>query len=124
LLFLGDAIEFPSNGFSTTERQLNEKRELTKRLLRGLYRGLTFARERPEETVQILEREWRVDSATAKESYASVAKSFSKDGASSDAGLKVHVSQIQRADKTLGEIPLAKIVDFRPLEEVRREMIK
>ena len=124
LLFLGDAIEFPSNGFSTTERQLNEKRELTKRLLRGLYRGLTFARERPEETVQILEREWRVDSATAKESYASVAKSFSKDGASSDAGLKVHVSQIQRTDKTLGEIPLAKIVDFRPLEEVRREMIK
>jgi len=124
LLFLGDAIEFPSNGFSTTERQLNEKRELTKRLLRGLYRGLTFARERPEETVQILEREWHVDSATAKESYASVAKSFSKDGASSDAGLKVHVSQIQRADKTLGEIPLAKIVDFRPLEEVRREMIK
>jgi NitT/TauT family transport system substrate-binding protein len=124
LLFLGDAIEFPSNGFSTTERQLNEKRELTKRLLRALYRGLTFAREKPEETVQILEREWRVDSATAKESYASVAKSFSKDGASSDAGLKVHVSQIQRADKTLGEIPLAKIVDFRPLEEVRREMIK
>jgi NitT/TauT family transport system substrate-binding protein len=124
LLFLGDAIEFPSNGFSTTERQLNEKRELTKRLLRGLYRGLTFARERPEETVQILEREWRVDSATAKESYASVARSFSKDGASSDAGLKVHVSQIQRADKTLGEIPLAKIVDFRPLEEVRREMVK
>jgi NitT/TauT family transport system substrate-binding protein len=124
LLFLGDAIEFPSNGFSTTERQLNEKRELTKRLLRGLYRGLTFAREKPEETVQILEREWRVDSATAKESYASLAKSFSKDGASSDAGLKVHVSQIQRADKTLGEIPLAKIVDFRPLEEVRREMVK
>ena len=124
LLFLGDAIEFPSNCFSTTDRQLNEKRELTKRLLRALYRGLTFAREKPEETVQILEREWRVDSATAKESYASVAKSFSKDGGTSDAGLKVHVSQIQRADKTLGEIPLAKIVDFRPLEEVRREMVK
>ncbi len=88
LLFLGDAIEFPSNGFSTTERQLNEKRELTKRLLRGLYRGLTFARERPEETVQILEREWRVDSATAKESYASVAKSFSKDGASQRRGVE------------------------------------
>ena len=49
LLFLGDAIEFPSNGFTTTERQLNEKRDLTKRLLRALYRGLIFARERPED---------------------------------------------------------------------------
>ena len=35
LLFLGDAIEFPSNGFTTTERQLSEKRDLTKRLLRA-----------------------------------------------------------------------------------------
>ncbi|MBM2806478.1 MAG: transporter substrate-binding protein [Deltaproteobacteria bacterium] len=124
LLFLGDAIEFPSNGYSTTERQLNEKRDLTKRLLRALYRGLTFARERPDDAIQILEREWRIDAATAKESFASVAKSFSKDGAASEAGLKVHVNQIQRAEKSIGDIPLNKIVDFRPLEEVRREMIK
>ncbi len=49
LLFLGDAIEFPSNGYATSDRQLNEKRDSTKRLLRALYRGLIFARERPEE---------------------------------------------------------------------------
>jgi NitT/TauT family transport system substrate-binding protein len=124
LLFLGDAIEFPSNGYSTTERQLHEKRDLTKRLLRALYRGLAFARERTDEAVSIIEREWKVDTAVARESYASLAKSFSKDGAASDAGLKVHINQIQRADKTIGDIPLNKIVDFRPLEEVRREMIK
>jgi NitT/TauT family transport system substrate-binding protein len=124
LLFLGDAIEFPSNGYATTERQLREKRDLTKRLLRGLFRGLNFARERPDDTIQILEREWRVDSSIAKESYASLARSFSKDGASSDAGLQIHLNQIRRADKTIGEIPLARIVDFRLLEEVRREMIK
>ena len=40
LLFLGDAVEFPSNGFATTDRQLGEKRDLTKRTLRALYRGL------------------------------------------------------------------------------------
>lgn len=124
LLFLGDAIEFPSNGFSTTERQLSEKRDLTKRLLRALYRGLTFARERADDTIQILEREWRVDGATARESYASLAKSFSKDGSAGNAGLKVHIDQFQRADKTIGDTPTNKIVDFRLLEEVRREMIK
>jgi len=124
LLFLGDAIEFPSNGFSTTERQLNEKRDLTKRLLRALYRGLSYARERPDDTIAILEREWRVNAPTAKESYASLAKSFSKDGAASDAGLKIHISQMQRADKTIGDVAINKIVDFRLLEEVRREMIK
>ena len=121
LLFLGDAIEFPSNGFATTERQLSEKRELTKRVLRALYRGLIFARERPEDTTQVVEREWKVDSAVARESYASLAKSFSKDGTASEAGLKFHVQHIQRMDKGIGDIPLSKISDFRLLEEIRRE---
>ena len=78
LLFLGDAVEFPSNGFATTDRQLDEKRDLTKRMLRALYRGLTFARERPDDSIQIIEREWKVDNAAARESYASLAKSFSR----------------------------------------------
>src|SRR5574341_1993725 len=74
LLFLGDAIEFPSNGYATTERQLSEKRDLTKRLLRALYRGLTFAIERAAESMQIIESEWKVDASVTKESYASLAK--------------------------------------------------
>ena len=121
LLFLGDAIEFPSNGFATTERQLSEKRELTKRVLRALYRGLIFARERPEDTTQVVEREWKVDSSVARESYASLARSFSKDGTVSEAGLKFHVQHIQRMDKGIGDIPVSKISDFRLLEDIRRE---
>jgi len=124
LLFLGDAVEFPSNGFATTDRQLTEKRDLTKRTLRALYRGLTFARERPDDSIQIIEREWKVDNAVARESYASLAKSFSRDGTASDAGIKFHLQQIQTSDKGAGDISLNKVVDFRLLEEIRRELLK
>ena len=124
LLFLGDAVEFPSNGFATTDRQLDEKRDLTKRTLRAVYRGLMFARERPDDSIQIIEREWKVDKAAARESYASLAKSFSRDGTASDAGIKFHLQQIQKLDKGVGDIPLNKVVDFRLLEEIRREMLK
>jgi len=124
LLFLGDAVEFPSNGFATTDRQLTEKRDLTKRTLRALYRALTFARERPDDSIQIIEREWKVDNAVARESYASLAKSFSRDGTASDAGIKFHLQQIQTSDKGAGDISLNKVVDFRLLEEIRREMLK
>ena len=124
LLFLGDAVAFPSNGFATSDRQLNEKRDLTKRTLRALYRGLLFAQQRAEESIQIIEREWKVDSTVARESYASLAKSFSRDGAASEAELRFHTQQIQKMDKITGEIPLQKIVDFRLLEEIRREMLK
>ena len=124
LLFLGDTVEFPSNGYATSNRQLAEKRELTKRTLRALYRGLVFARERPDDSIQIIEREWKVDNAVARESYASLAKSFSRDGTASEAGLRFHTEQIQKAEKTVGDIPLQRIVDFRLLEEIRRDLHK
>jgi hypothetical protein len=49
-------------------------------------------------------------------------KAASRDGASSDAGLKVHIRLMQNSDKTIGDVALSKIVDFRVLEEVRREI--
>ena len=119
LLFLGDAVEFPSNGYATSDRQLTEKRDLTKRVLRALYRGLTFARERAAGSIQIIEREWKVTNAVARESYASLTQSFSRDGTASEAGLRFHTRQIQKAEKDSGDIPLDRIVDFRLLEEIR-----
>jgi NitT/TauT family transport system substrate-binding protein len=123
LLFLGDAVEFPSNGYATSDRQLNDKRELTRRLLRALYRGLTFARERADESIQIIEREWKVDSSVAREAYVSLAKSFSRDGAASESGLRFHTQQIQKSEKG-STLSLDRIVDFRLLEEIRREVLK
>jgi hypothetical protein len=46
----------------------------------------------------------------------------SKDGTSADAGLRVHVQLIQQSDKSIGEIPLNRMVDYRVLEEMRREV--
>jgi NitT/TauT family transport system substrate-binding protein len=122
LLFLGDAIEFPSNGFATTDRRLSDNREQVKRMLRALYRGLQFAREQSVETTKIIASEYNLEPALARESYASLARSLSKDGTSSDAGLRVHARLIQNSEKTLGEIPFSKMVDFRILEEIRREV--
>jgi len=124
LLFVGDAVEFPSNGFATTNQRLSEERELTKRLLRALYRGLIFAREGPDESVQIIEREWKVDSLVARDCYASLTKSFSLDGSASQAGLKFHLQQIKKSEKVISEISLSRVVDFRLLEEVRRELAR
>ena len=46
----------------------------------------------------------------------------SKDGTSGGAGLRVHVRLIQQSDKSIGEIPFNKMVDYRVLEEVRQKV--
>jgi hypothetical protein len=53
--------------------------------------------------------------------YASLAKSFAKT-APRATPLKVHIDQFQRADKTIGNIPINKLVDFRPLKKFAREI--
>jgi ABC-type nitrate/sulfonate/bicarbonate transport system substrate-binding protein len=121
---LGDAIEFPSNGFTTTDKRLAENRDQVKRLLRAFYRGVLFARDNPEETIKVVEREWKLEPAMARDSYTSIMKAASKDGASSEAGLKVHIKLIQSSDKSIGEVPLNKVVDFRVLDEVRKELTR
>ena len=124
LLFLGDAIEFPSNGFTTTDKRLAENRDQVKRLLRAFYRGVLFARDNPEETIRVVEREWKLEPAMARDSYTSIMKAASRDGASSEAGLKVHIKLFQSSDKSIGDVPLSKIVDFRVLDEVRKELTR
>lgn len=122
LLSLADVAELPAAGFVTTEKTLREKREQVKRLLRALARGLAFAKERQKETVEIMAREWQIESAVAEEVYGPVSRALSKDGLASDAGLKEHFQIIQKLDKGIGEIASAKVVDFQPLLEVRREL--
>lgn len=124
LLFLGDAIEFPSNGFTTTEKRLTENRDQVKRMMRAFYRGLLFSRENPEETIKIVEREWKLEPVMARDSYQSIMKAATRDGASSEAGLKVHVKLMQASDKSIGDVSINRMVDFRVLEEVRKEVTR
>jgi hypothetical protein len=53
-----------------------------------------------------------------------LAKSFSKDGIASESGLKFHIQHMQTMEKSIGDVPLSKVTDFRFLEEIRREMGK
>jgi NitT/TauT family transport system substrate-binding protein len=122
LLSLADVAELPANGFTTTDRTLRDKRDQVKRLLRALARGLAFAKERPKETLDILAREWQIDRTVADDVYGPVARALSHDGSASEAGLKEHFQIIQKLEKGIGEIPMAKVVDFQPLSEVRREL--
>ncbi len=121
LLSLADVAELPANGFTTTDKTLRDKRDQVKRLLRALSRGLAFAKERPKETVEIMAREWEIDRTVAEDVYGRV-RALSPDGIASDVGLKEHFQIIRKLDKGIGDIPIARVVDFQPLIEARREL--
>lgn len=119
--FVGDVIEFASNGYTTTDQRLKEHPQEVKKVVRALYRGLRYAKENPEGTVGVIQKEWKVDPEIAKESYRAIVKALNEDGIIGEKQLKVHFDIIRKSEKDIGEIPVEKVVDFRLLREVKRE---
>lgn len=122
LSFVGDVVEFASNGYTTTVERIKEHAQEVKKVVRAMYRGLRFAKENPEGTTAVIEREWKVPADIAKESYKAIVKALSEDGIIGDKQLKVHFDMIRKTEKNIGEIPVEKVADFRLLREVRREL--
>jgi NitT/TauT family transport system substrate-binding protein len=120
--FVGDVVEFASNGYSTTDQRIKENPQEVKKVLRALYRGLRFAKENSEDTIAVIQKEWKVEPEVAKESYAAIVKALNDDGIIGEKQLKIHFDIIRRTEKNIGEIPVEKVVDFRLLREVRREV--
>ena len=120
--FVGDVVEFASNGYTTTDQRIKENPQEVKKVLRAMYRGLRFAKENPEGTIGVIQKEWKVDPEVAKESYLAIVKALNDDGVIGEKQLKVHFDMIRRSDKNIGEISVEKVVDFRLLREVRKEL--
>jgi NitT/TauT family transport system substrate-binding protein len=122
LSFVGDVVEFASNGYSTTDQRIKEHPQEVKKVLRAMYRGLRFAKENPEGTIGVIEKEWKVEPDIAKESYKAIVKALNDDGIIGEKQLRVHFDIIRKSENNIGEIPVDKVVDFRLLREVRREI--
>ena len=120
--FVGDVVEFASNGYTTTEQRIKEHPQEVKKVVRAIYRGLRFAKENPEGTIGIIQKEWKLEPEVAKESYAAIVRALNDDGIIGEKQLKVHFEIIRKTDKNIGEIPIDKVVDFRLLRDVRREL--
>jgi len=120
--FVGDVIEFASNGYTTTDQRIKEHPQEVKKVVRALYRGLRYAKENPEGTIGVIQKEWKVDPEIARESYRAIIKALNEDGIIGERQLKVHFDIIRKSEKNIGEIPVEKVVDFRLLREVKREL--
>jgi ABC-type nitrate/sulfonate/bicarbonate transport system substrate-binding protein len=120
--FVGDVVEFASNGYTTTEQRIREQPQEVKKVVRGLYRGLRYAKENPEGTVSVIQREWKVDREIATESYGAIVKALNEDGMISEKQLRLHFDIIRKTEKNIGDIPVEKVADFRLLREVKREL--
>jgi len=82
LLFLGDVVEFPQNGFGTSDKRIRENPDEVYRMVRATLRGLQFIwdKNNQEAVTNILMKQWKVsDRKMAGEMARQVNRVLTKD---------------------------------------------
>lgn len=128
LTYLGDLFPFPFQGFMTTDKKIAENSGQTKRWLRAMIQALIFIRERPEVATDIGIKRLRLKNLS-RAMVMDAVKRFNQalpdgiPGMPSPEGIKNVLEYDVRIPLKMREkIPPEKVLDFRWVEEVKREM--
>ena len=122
LSYSGDVAPLPMGGLGITERNLREKRDDAKRMLRAMLQALRYLHDDRNGTLGVMSSWLRMSGSDAAAAYDLGVKAFGRDGIPSPSGIKLLLKTAQEDLKLPNEISAAAVTDFGPLMEVKKEM--
>ena len=125
LVFAGDVIEFPQNGFGTSEKRIRENPDQVYRMVRATLRGLMFVWDpgNREAVLDILMKQWKVnDRKMAAEMQRHVGRVLTKDAVVRPESVQVLIDLARESAKVTRPVTVDQVVDFSFLEKARREL--
>jgi NitT/TauT family transport system substrate-binding protein len=125
LLFLGDVVEFPQNGFGTSEKRIRENPDEVYRMVRATLRGLQFIWEKnnQEAVTNILMKQWKVsDRKMAAEMARQVNRVLTKDAYVKPESVQVLVDLARESAKVTKPVNAMDVVDYSFLDKARKEL--
>jgi NitT/TauT family transport system substrate-binding protein len=125
LVFAGDVIEFPQNGFGTSEKRIRENPDEVFRMIRATLRGLQFIWEpsNREAVTNVLMKQWRVnDRKMAGEMFRHVGRVLTRDAYVKMESVQVLVDLARESAKVTKPVNAAEVVDYTLLDKARQEL--
>ena len=125
LLFLGDVVEFPQNGFGTSDKRIRENPDEVYRMVRATLRGLQFIwdKNNQEAVTNILMKQWKVsDRKMAAEMARQVNRVLTKDAYVKPESVQVLVDLARESAKVTKPISVADVVDYSFVDKARKEL--
>jgi len=125
LLFLGDIIEFPQNGFGTSDKRIRENPDEVYRMVRATLRGLQFIwdKNNQEAVTNILMKQWKVsDRKMAAEMARQVNRVLTKDAYVKPESVQVLVDLARESAKVTKPVNAMDVVDYSFLDKARKEL--
>jgi ABC-type nitrate/sulfonate/bicarbonate transport system substrate-binding protein len=125
LIFLGDVLSFPQNGFGTSVNRIQQHSEEVYRMVRATLRGLMFVTDdsNRDQALDIMMRQWRVsDAKLAAEMIAYLKRGLAKAAVISPEAVQYFVDLTRETSNVAQPISAAQVVDFSFLDKARMEL--
>jgi NitT/TauT family transport system substrate-binding protein len=125
LIFAGDVVEFPQNGFGTSEKKIHENPDEVYRMVRATLRGLQFVwdKNNQEAVTDILMKQWRInDPKMAAEMFKQVTRVLTKDAYVKPESVQVLIDLAREGAKVTKPVSVQEVVDYSFLDKARKEL--
>jgi NitT/TauT family transport system substrate-binding protein len=125
IVFAGDVVEFPQNGFGTSEKKIRENPDEVYRMVRATLRGLQFIwdRNNQEAVINVLMKQWKVnDRKMAAEMSKQVSRVLTKDATVKPESVQVLIDLARESAKVTKPVTVADVVDYSFVDKARKEL--
>jgi ABC-type nitrate/sulfonate/bicarbonate transport system substrate-binding protein len=125
LIFLGDIVTFPQNGFGASVNRIQQQPDEVYKMVRATLRGLMFVMDdaNRDQSRDIMMRQWRVsDAKLAAEMLGYLKRGLAKDAVISPEGVQFFVDLTRETSNIAQPISAAQVVDFSFLDRARKEL--
>jgi NitT/TauT family transport system substrate-binding protein len=125
LLFLGDVINFPQNGFGALAKKIQENPDEVYGMVRATLRGFIFSLEprNREEVINIIMKQWRLsERRLAGEMLKQFGRGIIPDMSVKSQGMQLMIDMVREDSKVAQPFTVSQVVDYSFLEKARREL--
>lgn len=117
-----ELFQLPFTGLGANTKNLKERPDEVKRMVKALLRANRFVRQNRDGTIQTMMEWGKVDRESAAATYDSTWKIFSEDGSIPEAGLKLVIDQGRQAMNIDRPVANSEVSDTAILREAQREL--
>lgn len=125
LLFLGDIVNFPQNGFGASVKKIQDSPEEVYGMVRATLRGLLFSLDgrNRDEVINIILKQWQLtDKRLAAEMLRQLSRGVTRDMSAKSEGMQLMIDLVREDSKVSQPFTVAQIVDYSFLEKARRDL--
>jgi ABC-type nitrate/sulfonate/bicarbonate transport system substrate-binding protein len=125
LLFLGDIVNFPQNGFGASVKKIRESSEEIYGMVRATLRGFIYSLDASnrEDVLNVIMKQWRLtDRRLASEMLRQLDRGVTRDMSAKPEGMQLMIDLVREDSKVSQPFTTAQLVDYSFLEKARREL--